>query len=48
MIPSYLNIKELGLLDTFWVLILPGCLSTYSMILMKKVVVPSPGPGDAA
>ena len=36
MIPGYLNIKELGLLDTFWVLILPGCLSTYNMILMKS------------
>ena len=36
MIPSYLNIKELGLIDSFWVLILPGCLSTYNMILMKS------------
>lgn len=36
MIPGYLNIKSLGLLNTFWVLILPGCLSTYNMILMKS------------
>lgn len=36
MIPGYLNIKELGLIDSFWVLILPGCLSTYNMILMKS------------
>ncbi|MCR4621830.1 MAG: carbohydrate ABC transporter permease [Clostridiales bacterium] len=36
MIPNYLNIKQLGLIDTFWVLILPGCLSTYNMILMKS------------
>lgn len=36
MIPGYLNIKNLGLLDKFWVLILPGCLSTYNMILMKS------------
>ena len=36
MIPGYLNIKQLGLIDTFWVLILPGCLSTYNMILMKS------------
>lgn len=36
MIPGYLNIKELGLVDSFWVLILPGCLSTYNMILMKS------------
>ena len=36
MIPGYLNIKDLGLIDSFWVLILPGCLSTYNMILMKS------------
>ncbi len=36
MIPGYLNIKQLGLIDTFWVLTLPGCLSTYNMILMKS------------
>lgn len=36
MIPGYLNIRELGLIDSFWVLILPGCLSTYNMILMKS------------
>lgn len=36
MIPGYLNIKDLGLLNNFWVLILPGCLSTYNMILMKS------------
>ena len=33
MIPGYLNIKSLGLLDKFWVLVLPGVLSTYNMIL---------------
>ena len=36
MIPGYLNIKSLGLLNNFWVLILPGMLSTYNMILMKS------------
>lgn len=36
MIPGYLNIKSLGLLDKFWVLVLPGVLSTYNMILMKS------------
>ena len=36
MIPSYLNIKSLGLLDTFWVLVFPTVLSTYNMILMKS------------
>lgn len=36
MIPGYLNIESLGLLDTFWVLVLPTMLSTYNMILMKS------------
>ena len=35
-IPIYLNIKELGLLDTPWSLILPGLLSTYNMIILKS------------
>lgn len=35
-IPIYLNIKELGLLDTMWALIIPGVLSTYNMIIMKS------------
>jgi putative aldouronate transport system permease protein len=35
-IPIYINIMELGLLDTKWALILPGALSTYNMIIMKS------------
>lgn len=35
-IPLYLNIKDLGLLDTPWALILPGMLSTYNMIILKS------------
>lgn len=35
-IPIYLNIKDLGLLDTPWALILPGALSTYNMIILKS------------
>lgn len=35
-IPIYLNIKELGLLNTMWALILPGALSTYNMIILKS------------
>lgn len=36
IIPIYLNIKELGLIDTAWSLILSGTLSTYYMIIMKS------------
>lgn len=35
-IPIFLNIKQLGLLDTPWSLIVPGCLSTYNMIILKS------------
>ena len=36
IIPLYLNVKELGLMDTAWSLILPGMLSTYNMIILKS------------
>lgn len=35
-IPIFLNIKELGLINTMWALILPGALSTYNMIILKS------------
>ena len=42
-IPLYLNIKELGLLDSPWSLILPGMLSTYNMIILKSFFTALPG-----
>lgn len=38
LIPSYLNIKQLGLYNTLWALILPGCLSIYNAIIMKTAM----------
>ncbi|MBQ2977915.1 MAG: carbohydrate ABC transporter permease [Clostridia bacterium] len=35
MIPTYLWIKDLGMLDTLWSLVLPGSLSVYNMIVMR-------------
>lgn len=35
-IPTYLNIKELGLINSAWSLILPAALSTYNMIILKS------------
>lgn len=35
-IPIYLNIKELGLLDNMWSLILPGLISTFNVIILKN------------
>ena len=38
MIPTYLNIKSLGLGDNFWVYILPGLISPYNLMLFKTYV----------
>jgi putative aldouronate transport system permease protein len=35
LIPHYFNIKELGLYDTFWSLILPGAISTFNLIILR-------------
>jgi putative aldouronate transport system permease protein len=34
-IPDYLNMDNLNLLDTVWVLILPGLFSAYNMIILR-------------
>lgn len=36
MIPTYLIVSELGMIDTFWALVLPGCVSVYNMILIMN------------
>ena len=35
IIPVYLLIKQLNLYDTFWVMILPGVISAWNMIIMR-------------
>lgn len=34
MIPNYLVVKELGLIDTIWAIVLPASINTYYMIIM--------------
>lgn len=36
LIPGYLNISSLGLMNTFWVLVLPGLVSAYNIIVMRN------------
>ena len=36
MVPAYLNIKDLGLLDSLWALILPGAINTTNLIILKS------------
>ena len=35
LIPNYLNIKQLGLYDSLFSLILPGAISTFNLIIMR-------------
>ena len=36
MIPTYLVIRELALLDSYWSLILPGAISAFNLIIVKN------------
>ena len=38
MIPGYLNVQSLGLLDTLWALILPGAISVYNAIIYRTAI----------
>lgn len=35
LIPSYLNVRNLGLYNTIWALIIPGAVSAYNLIVMR-------------
>ncbi len=35
IVPSYIIIQKLGLLNTRWAVILPACVSTYNLIIMR-------------
>ncbi len=36
LVPGYLNLRDFGLLNSVWALILPGALSTMNLIIMKS------------
>ena len=36
MVPAYLNVKDLGMLNTVWSLIVPGAIGTGNLIIMKS------------
>lgn len=38
MIPTYIVVSEVGLVDSFWALILPCAISTYNIILMMNFI----------
>ncbi|MEG0766106.1 MAG: carbohydrate ABC transporter permease [Clostridia bacterium] len=35
LIPSFLVVKQLSMIDTLWAMILPGALSTYNMLVLR-------------
>ena len=38
MIPTYIQIRSLGILNTMWAMILPGALSVYNMIIARTFI----------
>ena len=42
LIPAYLNNRMLGLINTFWIYIIPGLISVYNMILVKTSIEAMP------
>ena len=42
LIPNYLTISSYNLIDNFWVLVLPGAVSGYSIVLMKNYIAQIP------
>ncbi|HCS75510.1 MAG TPA: ABC transporter permease, partial [Clostridiales bacterium] len=42
LIPSYLNVKSLGLIDSRMSLILPGLVSIYNLIIMRNYIMTLP------
>ncbi len=42
LVPSYLVVKTLGMLDTYWALIIPGAIGTYNMIVLRTAFAAVP------
>lgn len=36
LIPTYLVVRSLGMLDTIWSLIVPGAIATFNVLIMKS------------
>jgi len=43
MIPAYLVVRYLNLIDTVWAMIIPGMIGTYNMLLMRNFIMGIPG-----
>ena len=36
MIPTFLVVKELGIMDTYWAVLIPGAISAFNLIILKN------------
>ena len=41
-IPVYLKVKDLGMLNTFWALVIPGAMSAYNMFILRNYMLSLP------
>lgn len=42
IVPMYLNVKSLGMMDSLWSLILPSALNTYNLLIMRSAFASVP------
>jgi putative aldouronate transport system permease protein len=42
MVPAYLNIRSLGMMDSLWSLIIPGAITTSNLIIMRSAFMAIP------
>ena len=42
MVPIYINIRNLGLIDSLWALILPNAINTYNLLIMRSAFASIP------
>ena len=42
MVPTYLTVSKLGLVDTRWAMLLPGMISTWNLIVMRSFFIAYP------
>ena len=42
MIPIYMNVRDLGMMDSLWALIIPTAINTYNMLIMRSAFAAIP------
>ena len=42
MVPNFLLVKDLGMMNTIWALVLPGCISAYNITIMRNFLMSIP------